>query len=421
MLFICRLCQSLSGRGRQQEDSNYFLSESSRSQPYSLSQPSAGVRVRERITVTPHNQRTPATSSGAGPIPRRIDAQAARMERADAALAQALAELWHQQEGASASQIRALEEQEQQLMARWTQDARQPSPQGHIDPAWFDELAESQPLGFGVCPVCMDEKETYSLGTCGHGLCLRCAVSYVRTALGDAAQDIKAGGVRCPLHYTKCEVLVTSDRVRGLFQVARQREPRTVSFQPLQEKEVDKFENFALEATIPFDQKSFCPKCNRLCILDEGTQVEVRCPYADCGHSWDRSAHSGQDKATKAFIEATSKGCPNCHQRITHYHGHDCHHISPSTNGCPNCHQHFCYQCLRKHGKPGHRDWNSACEHRQSFCNTSDIKQFLKMTPYPHDSRCGCVICPDCRPGKACPQCPGSCVVCRGVLPPGTR
>ena len=24
----------------------------------------------------------------------------------------------------------------------------------------------------------------------------------------------------------------------------------------------------------------------------------------------------------------------------------------PGTNGCPTCHQHFCYVCLRKHGRP---------------------------------------------------------------------
>jgi len=35
------------------------------------------------------------------------------------------------------------------------------------------------------------------------------------------------------------------------------------------------------------------------------------------------------------------------------------------------------------------------------------------------DRRCGCVICPDCRPGKSCALCPGDCCVCRGLLPPG--
>ena len=33
--------------------------------------------------------------------------------------------------------------------------------------------------------------------------------------------------------------------------------------------------------------------------------------------------------------------------------------------------------------------------------------------------RCGCPICPDCRPNKPCALCSGSCVVCRGIVPPG--
>ena len=38
------------------------------------------------------------------------------------------------------------------------------------------------------------------------------------------------------------------------------------------------------------------------------------------------------------------------------------------------------------------------------------------------DSRCGCVICADCLPGKPCGDlCDGNCVVCAGILPPGPR
>ena len=35
----------------------------------------------------------------------------------------------------------------------------------------------------------------------------------------------------------------------------------------------------------------------------------------------------------------------------------------------------------------------------------------------PYDNRCGCVFCGECKPGKPCPTCPGSCVVCSGILP----
>lgn len=45
----------------------------------------------------------------------------------------------------------------------------------------------------------------------------------------------------------------------------------------------------------------------------------------------------------RRYIQHTSKLCPNvgCGNRISHFHGHACHHISPQTDGCPACHQHF--------------------------------------------------------------------------------
>jgi len=67
------------------------------------------------------------------------------------------------------------------------------------------------------------------------------------------------------------------------------------------------------------------------------------------------------EDATDAFINATTKACPNqaCRLRVTHYHGHACHHIMPTPfcyacqsyscshgkKGCPGCGLHFCYRC----------------------------------------------------------------------------
>jgi serine/threonine protein kinase len=47
---------------------------------------------------------------------------------------------------------------------------------------------------------------------------------------------------------------------------------------------------------------------------------------------------------TCRLIAATTKPCPNCRTGISHWHGHECHHIKPN-GGCPACHQHFCYAC----------------------------------------------------------------------------
>ena len=120
----------------------------------------------------------------------------------------------------------------------------------------------------------------------------------------------------------------------------------------------------------------------------------------------------GKDVALDVgFINITSKGCPHCGYRITHYHGHACHHIRPGT-GCPNCGHHFCFSCLRR-GTSG-----STCGCRL-FCDNDNVLENIATTPYPRDTRCGCTFCNLCRPGRPCEQCNGRCVVCLGTVPPG--
>ena len=47
--------------------------------------------------------------------------------------------------------------------------------------------------------------------------------------------------------------------------------------------------------------------------------------------------------------------------------------------------------------------------------------EHLQLEPVPLDSRCGCVLCPDCRPGSPCGTCYGNCVVCKDIVQPGPR
>ena len=124
-----------------------------------------------------------------------------------------------------------------------------------------------------------------------------------------------------------------------------------------------------------------------------------------------RSAEAGD--ASSDFIAATSKKCPQCGYGISHFHGHACHHIRPG-GGCPKCGHHFCYCCLGAFNACGCRYQGS------TFCNVGpDLKSHVVLVPYPHDSRCGCPICPQCRPGKQCEQCDGNCGVCLGLVEPG--
>ena len=357
------------------------------------------------------------------------------------------------------------------------------------------------------CPVCFSDEPSFS-PECGHGLCVRCSVQYVRGALGDAATQVLAGGVRCPLHSNGCEAYITStdaakllssrdskkmaelalrgdpvlsrsgsrdsgppDWVRAFVSpqliawgerhvlsplhaawMAKFGQPGPLPETNLTLDEVRLLHRFAIERAVSADERAWCPQCGLLVLLPDPCAKpaarrsrrqaivaglrsiyrscrgdvagkDVQCPH--CRHRWDLRAGQGDvgydDRASAAYIRATSKACPNksCGCRISHFHGHACHHISPKTNGCPTCHQHFCYVCGRKHGRPGQYRRHPLCSHGSSFCNNSDIHANLVSTPYPHDRRCGCPICPLCRRGRPCEQCDGRCVVCTGAVPPG--
>jgi len=137
------------------------------------------------------------------------------------------------------------------------------------------------------------------------------------------------------------------------------------------------------------------------------------------------------------YILATTKKCPICQFGVTRYHGHDCHHISPGS-GCPNCHQHFCYVCLSSGEKNlRERENVAACEctwkpksdwlqigiplaNWTSWCGNDIKEENISYTDgVPRDIRCGCVFCPECRPGRACSDCNGTCVVCKGLVKQG--
>ena len=135
----------------------------------------------------------------------------------------------------------------------------------------------------------------------------------------------------------------------------------------------------------------------------------------------------GHQVDTDPYVEATTKKCPSCGMGSTHYHGHNCHHISPF-GGCPLCHINYCYRCLASESQNvAERSdpvlckcgfWSNYC---QLIRTPKDIQKFIVPSPVPYDKRCGCVICPDCLYGQPCGTCPGNCVVCLGYLSPGPR
>lgn len=109
----------------------------------------------------------------------------------------------------------------------------------------------------------------------------------------------------------------------------------------------------------------------------------------------DRAVHAD---ATQIVIESSSKPCPFCGIRVSHYQYHGCHHISPPKNGrgCTGCGKHFCYTCLAEWGD---ENCPNGCK---LFCYAG----------------CGCPVCPECRPGEPCDNCD---VPCRACKLPGQR
>ena len=112
-------------------------------------------------------------------------------------------------------------------------------------------------------------------------------------------------------------------------------------------------------ATCPFCERASCVRCN------VPAHRLVTCAEVAAG--------TAGDTLTVQFVRATSKGCPRCGFRITHAHGHACHHIKPGT-GCPNCGHHFCFACL----KPGTSGSVCGC---RLFCSNDGLLDRIALQP----------------------------------------
>ena len=124
------------------------------------------------------------------------------------------------------------------------------------------------------------------------------------------------------------------------------REENRLGIPPLTSVEVHRLERFAYEAAIPHDHRFYCKnaKCGlmfdvNLPAIADGASPRAVCPHCDtasctrCGITWHGALTCSEVEAMggvkvyqlqDAFINATSKPCPNCGHRITHYHGRAC-------------------------------------------------------------------------------------------------
>ena len=323
----------------------------------------------------------------------------------------------------------------------------------------------------------------------------QCLGNYFLQLLGDAHTQVGPHGVRCPYFHT-CKTYISTDDAEKFHEFLanngwdKQRRPSTSGnggsvepdlLLPLQDasgpplapapgsvpfdgEALTKLSQFSVAATFASNELVYCPACNVPFFVDDAFRKgAVKRATCECGCTfcwrclipWARHrafssceayqrAANALDEDTARYISATSKPCPGCAAPLTHYHGHSCHHISAVVDdklggGCPRCHTHYCYACLATAAEnERERGARQACRCKVgrwgTFCQTAAIVEHLVEEPYPHDSRCGCPICPDCRPGVPCggatvtasggvrtgdAGCDGSCVVCLGLVPPG--
>ena len=245
------------------------------------------------------------------------------------------------------------------------------------------------------CMFCFEEwdsSHTFTAGSCFHTVCVGCATAAVRAAVGNAASwaEEDAAGVNCPM--LRCKARMTTTTLCNLVRVSQDVLPddRATCGNPerpieaLTQEEMDRLVRFLHEASIPIDRKAQCqniPACGRIIdVPPSTTPLPHACPYcakticrackkadhaglscedaaAEADEAKVAEAKADEAKAAEAkaneqsiaLTNATSKPCPHCGVRVTHYHGHGCHHIKPvfgnPKSGCPRCHQHFCYCC----------------------------------------------------------------------------
>lgn len=245
------------------------------------------------------------------------------------------------------------------------------------------------------------------IGDIGHlrlkCMCLihyHCLVSYIRNKLGDRSSFFIGKGICCP-YMRECKSLETEDYfinvedLETLIQYTDKFSPRSLSVfnETLTIAEVDKFQRYTNG--------------------DDDAEIITT-------NSAPLPSNEEEEDLSEKYINATTKPCPSCSYRATHFHGHMCHHVN---EGCLKCKTHFCYRCLctaeenfLERGSRG----ACKCGAWSNFCSTVDLVNNLDFASgFPIDKRCGCGPCPECKFHLPCGTCNGRCCVCIGILSPG--
>lgn len=231
-----------------------------------------------------------------------------------------------------------------------------------------------------------------------------CLIQYIHNKFDkDRTCGISNNGINCP-YMKECKSFKTLDEDMSLFY--------NISF--------DDIENIITYGlTHEPELKKYLEECNLT--IERVNEIKL----------WLNPEPVLPDPEADLYILSTTKGCPGCGARITHYHGHCSHDIIGVRGGCYNCHISFCFKCLstevENQQDRGER-YRCKCDggkgYWSSFCyeitSLEDISKYIATNDggIPYDTRCGCVICNDCRFNRPCEFCDGYCCVCRGYVNP---
>ena len=264
-----------------------------------------------------------------------------------------------------------------------------------------------------VSCLCGDDvaqtRDLVCFAPCCHMCCADCAVMLVRAALGNVAEKLPFRCEFCRASSARGAAAPPPMPIADLL--------RRLPAGSLTDGEIARFLQCNQEAMLPANQRVYCPApgCGAMMPVAPNAAThahaaggeEKRCRSCrisfcvGCRTSpWHAGVtcdqHRGADAATEHVIRQTTKPCPHCGLRATHFRGHNCHHIV-----CPACRGHWCYSCGQQSAPETHRCETPRCQGRL-FC----------------DDTCNCPDCPDCAPGRPCGgelACPndGRCRVCQ--------
>ena len=191
-----------------------------------------------------------------------------------------------------------------------------------------DILRGASAAAAGRCDICLEEvrgsgRNNLRLG-CRCLLHFDCLSSYIKAQLGDSAMLRRRGGITCPCSGLGC----SRDGAGAAGQPAPPYVLGIDEISLLADYYADAVSSGALEAqTIPLTRED-AERLRRF--MDEPAAPPSKVRRVASDETW-------------PYIETTTKQCPNCTNRESHFHGHACHHVT-----CTSCQIAYCYKCAAR-------------------------------------------------------------------------